>query len=155
MITERREALTKKGDPMGVLILEDPDAKVEVVCFPRNWAEMRGIFSVGDVVVVTGRVQERGDTVLLAEKIIPLEVVERDQVPQVRLRVDGRGISSEVVREVLRELKNFPGKSPVLLEVQDGSTMALLRLRDLRVQKGVLSPEKLKDLSQGRVELVC
>jgi len=155
MITECRETFTKKGDPMGVLILEDPDAKVEVVCFPRSWVEIKSLAAVGNVVVVTGKLQERGDTVLLAEEILTLESMERERVPQVRLRVDGRGISSEVVREVLRELKNVPGKSPVLVELMDGPVTALLRLRDLRVQGGALSSEKLRDVSRGRVELGC
>lgn len=140
---------------MGVLILEDPDAKVEVVCFPRSWVEIKSLAAVGNVVVVTGKLQERGDTVLLAEEILTLESMERERVPQVRLRVDGRGISSEVVREVLRELKNVPGKSPVLVELMDGPVTALLRLRDLRVQGGALSSEKLRDVSRGRVELGC
>ncbi|MBK8933215.1 MAG: DNA polymerase III subunit alpha [Chloroflexi bacterium] len=63
MISTLRTLTTKKGDPMAFATLEDLDHKIDVVFFPRTWKEFRDLVSVDQVMLVTGKVQTKGDDV--------------------------------------------------------------------------------------------
>ncbi|MCB8952554.1 MAG: PHP domain-containing protein [Ardenticatenales bacterium] len=57
MISTLRTLTTKKGDPMAFGALEDLEASVEVVFFPRTWKQVRDQVQVDQVMLVRGKVQ--------------------------------------------------------------------------------------------------
>ena len=61
MISTLRTLTTKKGDPMAFATLEDLDGKIDLVFFPRTWQECRGSVAVDQVMLVTGKVQLKGE----------------------------------------------------------------------------------------------
>ena len=63
MISQLRTLTTKKGDPMAFGTLEDLETKIDVVFFPRTWLACRDEVAVDQVMVVTGKVQTKGDEV--------------------------------------------------------------------------------------------
>jgi DNA polymerase-3 subunit alpha len=63
MISQLRTMTTKKGEPMAFGTLEDLEAKIEVVFFPRTWKECRNLVAVDQVMLVTGKVQTKGEDV--------------------------------------------------------------------------------------------
>ncbi|MCA9956744.1 MAG: hypothetical protein KC434_18570, partial [Anaerolineales bacterium] len=65
MISTLRTLTTKKGDPMAFATLEDLDGKIDLVFFPRTWQTCRGDVSVDQVMLVTGKVQLKGEDVNL------------------------------------------------------------------------------------------
>lgn len=154
MLAGVRERYTKKGDPMGILELEDTEGKIEVVCFPRTWVQVKGLVSTGQVCVVRGRVQERGGLSILADGILPLEVAEKENDPSVRLRLNVEGLDDGTLREIYRELKGYPGGSPVLLEVLGEGGEALLRVRDVKINPGAPLQRRFDTIAPGRVEVV-
>lgn len=154
MLAGVRERYTKKGDPMGIIELEDTEGKIEVVCFPRTWGQVKGLVSTGKVCVVKGRVQERGGLSLLADAILPLEVAEKENDPSVRLRLNVEGLDDGTLREIYRELKGYPGGSPVLLEVLGGGGEALLRVKDVKINPGAPLQRRFDTIAPGRIEVL-
>lgn len=63
MVTAMRQTTTKKGDPMGFARVEDLQGGIEVILFPRTYAETRALWKTDNLVVVHGRVEARGDRV--------------------------------------------------------------------------------------------
>ena len=57
MLAQLRPLTTKKGDPMSFGQLEDLEGKVDLVFFPRTWAQVREEISVDQVMLVFGKVQ--------------------------------------------------------------------------------------------------
>lgn len=57
MLSQMRTFKTRKGDPMAFGTLEDLDGKIELVFFPRTWAEVREKAIIDQVMLVTGKVQ--------------------------------------------------------------------------------------------------
>ncbi len=155
MLAGVRERYTKKGDPMGILELEDTESKIEVVCFPRTWVQVKGMVTTGQVCVVKGRVQERGGLSILADGIVPLEVAEKENDPAVRLRLNVEGLDDGTLREIYRELKGYPGGSPILLEVLTTEGEALLRVKDVRVNPGAPLQRRFDTIAPGRVEVLA
>lgn len=65
MISTLRTLTTKKGDPMAFATLEDLDGKIDLVLFPRTWQACREDVTVDQVMLVTGKVQVKGEDVNL------------------------------------------------------------------------------------------
>jgi DNA polymerase-3 subunit alpha len=56
LITTIRPYQTKAGKPMGFMTLEDIQGNLELVLFPRTWEKHLGMLSVGQIVIVEGKV---------------------------------------------------------------------------------------------------
>jgi DNA polymerase-3 subunit alpha len=80
-----RPYITKKGDLMAFVQLEDIQGGIEVVVFPRTYAETRDLWQEDKIVVVRGRVDaERREPSLICESV-------RDHVMQARVLPNGSG----------------------------------------------------------------
>jgi DNA polymerase-3 subunit alpha len=139
---------------MGILELEDTEGKIEVVCFPRTWVQVKGLVSSGDICIVRGRVQERGGLSLLADGILPLVVAEKENDPSVRLRMNLEGLDDGTLREIHRELKGYPGGSPVILQVLGEGGEAVLRVKDVKINPGAPLQRRFDTIAPGRVEVL-
>jgi DNA polymerase-3 subunit alpha len=65
-----RPHVTKRGDPMAFVHLEDIQGSIEVVVFPRVYAATRDLWQQDKVLVVRGRVDaERGDPKILCDSV--------------------------------------------------------------------------------------
>ncbi len=70
MISDVRQIMTKKGDRMAFVKLEDMQGQCEVVVFPRVYEEYSHLLTLDSIVVVKGKAQTReGQTSLLADSI--------------------------------------------------------------------------------------
>lgn len=73
-ISRIKGTMTKKGQPMGYVTIEDYDGEVETVVFPSVWETVRPILAEDAAVAIRGRVQaNERDVRVLAEEIIPLD----------------------------------------------------------------------------------
>ncbi len=72
IITAVRSFNTKKGDAMAFFQLEDPQGTIEVVAFPRVFAEARELIRSQVLVLVSGKVQTRDRKMaILADSVRP------------------------------------------------------------------------------------
>jgi len=62
MVKRMRSLVTKKGDDMAFVTLEDSFGEIELVLFPSTWAKTSHMVEVGSLLVVEGKMQhqERG-----------------------------------------------------------------------------------------------
>ncbi len=61
LLDEIKTKTTKKGDLMAFLTVEDPFDSIGVTVFPKVFSQSRPLLSVGNIVVITGRVTEMDD----------------------------------------------------------------------------------------------
>ena len=83
MISVAKRIVTKKGDPMAFVTLQDMTDTTELIIFPRTMKEYDQLLEDGNTILVSAKVNEReGDKSLIANSIIQLtddgidEVVE-------------------------------------------------------------------------------
>jgi DNA polymerase III subunit alpha len=58
LVTGVRPYTTKTGKPMGFVALEDIQGTVELVLFPKTWEQSREKLTVGQIVIVEGKVDQ-------------------------------------------------------------------------------------------------
>ena len=106
---------TKAGEPMYFFNFEDLQGSVEVVCFPRTVAEFGPMIREDAVLVITGRVDHRGDDVKLIAQQVQEPRLEAEAT--VRLRVPATRMSRSTVEQLRAVLANHPGKAGVFLHM--------------------------------------
>jgi DNA polymerase III subunit alpha len=115
VVTSLSRRYTKKGELMGSFVLEDLDAAIEVMVFPKAMAEHGHRLVEDAVVCVKGRLDTRDDL----PKVVCMEVltVELDaEAPPLRVSVP-TALDDRKVADLKRLLGDHPGPSPVLLQV--------------------------------------
>ncbi|MFL5914408.1 MAG: DNA polymerase III subunit alpha [Gaiellaceae bacterium] len=128
MVASLRSTVTKKGEPMAFVQLEDLTGSVEVVVFNSTYAAARELLVEDAVLVVKGRVdhKQQGET-----KLVALEVSRFEAVPErreVRLKVDARSAPAGVIRELAGVVRDFPGEAPVYVDLVTSLGWKLLEL---------------------------
>ncbi|MCS6897555.1 MAG: DNA polymerase III subunit alpha, partial [Nitrospira sp.] len=111
--------VTKKGDRMAYLTLEDLHGTIEVIVFPdvyrtaQDWIVPEGLIRVSGVV-------DRGDKgiKLRASKIEPLAEVQKQAVKRVRIRLSNRPDASDQLFRLREVLQRHPGETAVSLSLQ-------------------------------------
>jgi DNA polymerase-3 subunit alpha len=75
LITSLERRVNRKGKPWAVCVVEDLDASLEVLFFPRAHARVSANLREDNLVLVTGRVSWRNDKMsLFGDRVVPLEV---------------------------------------------------------------------------------
>lgn len=60
LVTKLRRHLTKSGKPMAFVTLEDIQGPIELLVFPRTWAEHAALFEPEQVILVEGKLDAEG-----------------------------------------------------------------------------------------------
>lgn len=119
---------TRKGDPMLFFQLEDLEGTVEVVAFPKVVMQTGPMIREDAIVIITGRVDNRGDDV----KVIAQEVREPElrSDASVRLEVPATLLSPNLVERLKEILVNHPGSAPVYLHMTSAEGHKVWKLSD-------------------------
>lgn len=96
MILSNKTIVTKKGDPMAFMELEDRIDKVEVVLFPETWKKSAPLVQKGRLVLVRAKLQlqDEDPPKLLAEQLAALD--DPEAVQRLRRQPAGRRSPDDV-----------------------------------------------------------
>jgi DNA polymerase III subunit alpha len=153
VITSVKEIITKKGDPMAFISLQDTTGMVEIVVFPKTYAKTKEILVEDQVILVSAKASQREgyDMNLLANSFIVIDedsldfvvssvlngmwveygsenVNKTNETEDTRtsntLSIKLQGKPTQEMIERLREIfGNSPGGTKVALLVESGGNM--------------------------------
>jgi len=126
VVTGLSRKYTKRGDLMAVFTLEDLNAAVEVMVFPRTMIEYGSLLGDDAIVCVKGRVDLREDP----PKLVCLELkrpeLSSDDDPPVRIKLSSTSVTESLLSRLKAVLGDHPGGSQVLVHFDH----TVLRLPD-------------------------
>jgi DNA polymerase-3 subunit alpha len=125
----------KQGAPWAIATLEDLESGIEVLFFPKTWAEVSEKVVRDQIVVVKGRISRRDDqpSLFASEVSIP-ELTEGPRGP-VLVSMPATRCTPPVVERLREVLGSHPGTTEVRLKLVNGSRETVLRLdQGLRVR---------------------
>jgi DNA polymerase-3 subunit alpha len=152
IISGFRPLKTKKGDPMGVFMLEDAQGSVEVVVFPEPYGRFRMHVENGALVAVRGRFErDEESSRMQATEIFALQSLPERLSKSVRIRLNGDCTRAKL--EALWDvLTANQGDRPVSIEMHVEKDGRLLRVNaDVMPQIRVKPSEQLLEA----VERLC
>jgi DNA polymerase-3 subunit alpha len=124
IITTVKSMLTKKGDRMAYLTLEDLQGVVEVIVFPDLYKNAADLIVPERLVRVTGTV-DRGDkgTKIRGSKIEPLADVQAQTIKRVHIRLKGHPDVMEQLPRLREVFLRHPGPTTVSLTLRMDPTL--------------------------------
>lgn len=139
VITNLQRKWTKKGDLMGVFVLEDLKSNVETMVFPRTMTEHGHKLEDDAIVLVKARIDKRDDMPKLIA--MEIEVVEgvSDAATPFRLRVMPNRLTAELIAQLKEILLEHPGDHPVLLHLGDDKVLRLPPAYGVDAETGLVS----------------
>jgi len=109
---------TRRGELMGTFTLEDLEAAIDVMVFPKTMQEFGGLLEEDAVIVVRGRLDTREEQ----PKLIAMEVRRPELVPAgegapVVVTLPLHRLTDSMVRQLRELVADHPGPAPVHLRV--------------------------------------
>jgi DNA polymerase-3 subunit alpha len=104
LVTSVRPYTTKQGKPMGFVTVEDIQGNIELVLFPRTWAQYQSVCTIGAIVLVEGKVDQGNP---------PPKVLVDAVKTEFKMLVSADGMSPAVLRpRTEEESPRRPAASP-------------------------------------------
>ncbi|OEH84476.1 DNA polymerase III subunit alpha [Desulfuribacillus stibiiarsenatis] len=119
MIHSKQQIMTKRGQLMGFLVLEDLTATVEVVVFSELYKDCAHMLEKDTPLLIKGKVQQQEEQVkLIAERISRLDDMDLEKLNEkpkkLYLKFDYEE-QDEIFDKVLQTLQLYHGSIPVIL----------------------------------------
>jgi len=108
IITSIKQIITKKGDPMAFVTLEDLTGRTEVIVFPRTYKSVADILEEDVVVLVSAKVSKRDgeEAKLLANSFVPVD--EESLEDTARMLHGGQWVSTELRKSIIQDRQPEP-----------------------------------------------
>jgi DNA polymerase-3 subunit alpha len=148
MLNHVKKVMTKKGEQMAILQIEDLTTTSEAVVFPKTYERINGILEIDARLIVWGKVDKRDEqTQLLVEDA---EQVEKIQMVVVELNPDEASSidTQHHLRSILKEQSGDKDKAkvPVIGIIQAGSYRQVVRFgKQYWVQDASLTVQSLRN----------
>ncbi|YAF97558.1 MAG: OB-fold nucleic acid binding domain-containing protein [Nodularia sp. CChRGM 3473] len=130
MLNNVKKVMTKKGDPMAILQIEDLTAQSEAIVFPKTYERISFLLQVDVRLIIWGKVDRRDDqTQLIVEDAEPVETVQMVMVelnPQQAADIEELHRLKTILQEQSGDKEK--AKMPVIGIVQAENSRKLVRL---------------------------
>jgi DNA polymerase-3 subunit alpha len=118
IVAALKENITKKGDRMGFVTIEDLAGSVEVVVFPELYAKAVDMLKTDEPLMVSGTVKVgEKSTNVVATAIVTLREVSERETRQVALTISVPGLDREKLETLKSVLARHPGPCRTLLHL--------------------------------------
>jgi DNA polymerase-3 subunit alpha len=121
LVSELKEIVTKKGDRMAFLTLEDMKGFVEVILFPEVFRAALPVLNGGDPILVRGTVDPSEDHVKIkATEVQPLSEIPLPSQKNLRLKIPLASLMPSQLEGLKEILADHRGHTRVLLHLING-----------------------------------
>ncbi len=132
IVAQMRERITRKGEKMANLVLEDLDGTVDVTVFQRVYQECRDVLSSPDPIFVVGRLKATDKGIEIhADEVFLMSNVRERLAKSVHFRLDMGRAGVRDVEELARAIRRHPGDKKAYVHiVRAGEYEAVVSLPD-------------------------
>jgi DNA polymerase III subunit alpha len=134
MITNITRKTTRRGDIWAVIAVEDLEASIEVLLFPRAYEMVSTVLATDTVVKIKGKVKVEDDVVSLNASELSLPDITQAPSGPVVISLPAARCTPQVVQQLRDVLASHPGLTEVRLRLRSAEKTTVMRLDErLRV----------------------
>ncbi len=158
IITSIKQIVTKKGDPMAFVTLEDLSGRTEVIVFPRTYKSVSDFLEVDVVVLVSAKVSKRDgeEAKLLANSFVPVD--DESLAGTANMLESGQWMSTELRKSIVEDRPEAIDVAPrgaVSISLKGKPTQDMVeRLREILTSSPGPKPVCLMVESGGRMRRI-
>ena len=123
LISNRKNLVTKKGDRMCFISLEDLTGKIECVVFPKVFAEYENLLDTDEPLMISGSINLAEEPrKFFPHKIQKLKKEVEERVSGVRIRINLEDVKTSTLNSFQQLLLCYRGRIPahIIFESQEG-----------------------------------
>jgi DNA polymerase-3 subunit alpha len=151
--------MTKKGDPMAFVDIEDMHGSVEVTVFPELYSSAADVLVTDTPVFVQGQVQKNEKNVkILADSVVRIADAEASWAASLHVRIDTMAVEEDSLGRLLEVLCKYPGACRGFLHVRiPAKTETVIALpEEMKIKAGVALRREVNNLlGYDAVYTVC
>jgi len=137
IVTQVRQVITKKSSAeMAFATVKDETGTIDVVIFPRLYAETKEVWNSYPMVVVSGKVDDRNDSLSILADYVETEESVKEKNGKFVITIP-KGVSNDSLKSLKNVLAGHPGNQSVFLMFEGNGT------EQIRVPFGVAWEENL------------
>ena len=159
MVRSTKTIMTKKGEPMAFLTMEDQHGSIEITIFSTLYASAGDLLVEDNPILIQGQVEKDENSIkILADTVIPLEKAEETWTANIHLVLDVTRTKKDTLVKLRDILKKHPGSCEAYLDLNiPGKSEVIIALPpDIRLKPGpALTREVNSFLGYDAVETVC
>ena len=124
IVTNKRSIVTRKGDPMAFVIIEDFSGSIELVIFPKVWIEYRHLVDKDKILGFTGKIDlaKPEDPKFIVETIVSPEKLSAQGISRINIRIAKQLAISENLNQIRDQLLDTPGSCSIFIHIHDEDT---------------------------------
>lgn len=149
VVKQIREIQTKNGEKMAFIQVADETGELSLTVFPELYRSKRGVFHPQQLLVVEGKVNQRGTNgemqVIVRKLYSKKEWEDSNQQVTCYIKVTEEVESSGGLLLLAKEIKKYPGTIPVILYFETTNEKRLLEKRNWITKVKELD-EKIKNI---------
>lgn len=136
IITDVRHAFSKRGQPFGIVTLEDYEGVGKLALFAEEWGRWQSKMIVGSAIYATGKSAQRHRDSSYYELVLHsveyMQTVKEKQIGKFTVTGEWEAFTDGVVEDLLSMLTDCKGNSQLFFNIQDVSrkTSVLLRAKN-------------------------
>jgi DNA polymerase-3 subunit alpha len=154
IITSKRNMVTKKGDPMAFIVIEDMTGNIEVSVFPRLFTEVCALLDTDEPLLVCGEIESDENQVRMkGSEIRSLIAARNEKAREIHLHLTSADLSEAAARHMLQIFHQHQGSCLALLHLTiPQRSETLIRLPEhIRVEPNEAFEEAIENLFGPRV----
>jgi len=123
--TDTQSRMTKKGNPFGILQVEDYHSSYEFFVFGEDYIKLKPYFIQGQYLFIKGRVQQKKwakDVNDLEFKINSIELLSelRDKMAKdIVLNIESKNVTDDLIEEIIELIDNHQGNLNFKMQLMD------------------------------------
>ena len=119
IVANIRSMRTKKGDAMGVMLLEDLKGVVDVLVFPDTYSKTRDILVADAPVIVSGKLDsDESSTKILASRILPIDRAQAQLSRKVTVVIDALAAPADLAERLRPIVEEKTGSAELVFELR-------------------------------------
>ena len=110
IVRQVKTVITKKGEQMAFVVIEDMNGSVEVTIFPALYVTICDLLTDGNPILLQGKLeQHEKNTKILAETIIPIDKAEETWAVSIHFNLDVARTKKDQLVELYHIMQRHPG----------------------------------------------
>ena len=155
IVKKADEKISKRGNPFGLIEMEDFDGPGRLVLFGQNWTQYSNMFREGYPIYVKGQMQKAQswstDKTLSIDSVEFLSDVIDHEVEMLDINLDEAELSIEFINDIAEITEKSQGKIPLFFSIKDNKVGQSIRLRSYS-RKVALTKELVTFLRNNNIE---
>lgn len=136
IVTDVKQRFTKRGEPFGIVTIEDYDGPGEIALFGNDWGQWNSRLIVSSSVYITAQLTKKFASSnffsLQIKNVEYMQSVKEQRINRITITLHARDINEVVTNDILSLVNDSPGHTELFFNINDEENKANILLRAVK-----------------------